>query len=137
MGRSFYRPWTKVVGPILTNTVTEVDLTDSTGRTLECNFISVECSATTGGILQLHASSIPSGVTISETQAAADVSGFMGTATTQSGGVAQLVMGLGDVTNKIQLLTYSTPATGVLCFINYGNVMQGNTLKDAQRPRGN
>ena len=125
--------------------MTEVDLTDSNGKVLPCNFISVECSSDVGtGFLQLHASSLKVGPNTdrnpiphsSETHAAVGASGFMGTATTTGGGVAQLVMGLGNYAEKVQLLTYGITGTGVTCFVTYGNVMTGNTLKDNELPQG-
>ena len=139
MGRSFYRPWSKVIGPITGNGVTEVNLTDSQGIAFPCNFISVECSSADGnGMIQLQASSISSGIINSETQLSgtgANASGFPGMGCTVQGGVAQLVLGMNDAVPKVQIVTYQT-GDGVLCFVNYGNVMQGNTLKDNERPRG-
>jgi len=145
MARTFYRPYTKVLTPITTDTVTEVDLMDSNGRALPCNFISVECSSSnTDGFVQLHASSLkvapnsnrnPRNID-SQNHAAVGASGFMGTATTPAGGVTQLVMGLGNYAEKVQLRTYGITGTGVTCIVTYGNVMAGNTLKDNELPQG-
>jgi len=134
MARSFYRPFTKVLD-LAANTSYTVDLTDSAGFSLPCNFISLECSSagstTSPDWVLLSASSLASG-----TNAFDDVvggSGTLGVVANSQGGVAQLVTGMNAGLTTVGL---QVSGAATVAFLTYGNVMVGNTLKDNQRPQG-
>jgi hypothetical protein len=134
MARSFYRPFTKVLD-LAADTSYTVDLTDSAGQTLKCNFVSLECSAagTTGqhNFVLLSASSLASGTNAFDSVVGG--SGTLGVVAQSNGGVAQLPLGLANGVENVGLQVSGETTFAIL---TYGNVMVGNTLKDSQRPQG-
>ena len=166
MGRSYSRPFTKIIMMSTNQQNMSVDLVDSSGGALPCNFVSVDTSSAAAAPtwLELHASSMGqlTGVgagpddTIpryasgggqvvplaQETSGTLGVggSGLLMTACVGNGGTAQLPLGGGDSVKSVGLrLAYNPASTAdnVLVILTYGNVRTGNTLKDdLARPRG-
>ena len=165
MSRSYFRPFTKILLMSTNQQNMAVDLVDSSGGALPCNFVSVDTStgATKPTWVELHASSmtqwtgVPSGtmtipryasgggdsVPLAEaTSGTLGVggSGLLMTACVGNGGTAQLPLGGGDSVKSVGLRLAYNPASiadNVLVILTYGNVRTGNTLKDdLARPRG-
>ena len=130
------RPYTKVVSvTAATNTV--IDLKDSAGNSLDCNYITVDASG--GNSTQdffVYLSSIP-GLTTPETPnalAAPDASGFCGIMGTAPGiRPVELFLDNQDRVNKITI--YCQTAT-ISAVVTYGNIHVANALRFNDTPKG-
>ena len=148
--RTVFRPFCKVI-KITEGASLGVDLLDSSGSPISCNFVSVETSASTNdsryGILFLEPSGMTSNVPVGPSgmvdggASSTTGSGMLGDMCKSNNGVAQLVLGIGDRVSAINLtlqpLDSPSDATKAsICFITYGNVNVQNPLKDVHYGRG-
>jgi len=153
--RTVFRPFCKVL-KIFEGTTSGIQLLDSSGSPVSCNFVSLETSSggddSRNGLILLEPSGMTTGVPegpsgiVDGGASSMTGSGMLGDMCRSNNGIAQLVLGIGDrvkainVTNTT-LETSGTPPTGdgdlaVVCFITYGNVNVQNPLKDVQYGRG-
>jgi hypothetical protein len=141
MAREFLRPFTRVI-TIADGDAHSVDLTDSAGAILSCNYITVE--AVSGGGTSFF-QVIPSGTNVNmppseyvaSTVYAAEVgiaSGINGLASNNSGG--SIVLGLApfDAVSRVVISQGDTARTAYA--VSYGNVALANQVQDSQASRG-
>ena len=143
MAREFLRPFTKVI-TIADGDAHSVDLTDSAGTILSCNYITVE--AVSGGgtsFFQVIPSGIPGTVNMSPTAFVASTvyaaeagiaQGINGLASNNSGG--SIVLGLApfDAVSRVVISQGDTARTAYA--VSYGNVALSNQVQDSQASRG-
>lgn len=161
--RTVFRPYIKFVNVPAnggTGGAIGVQLNDDRGYPISCNFVSVTTSAGTGADenwLLLTPSGMKSGVPLGPsgfnsvaeghgangasgtTASANDGSGILGDVCPANGGTAQLVLGIGDRVESINLSNWGTDVgleAEIACMITYGNVNVQNTIRDTMFGRG-
>lgn len=130
--REVYRPYSKII-TLTDETVTTVNLTDSEGTALECNYIQVAAvSGSSDGYFFVSPTASTTAASIGN-----DLSASRGIIANQETGVVVLSLPASDVTSSIKIsqTTGSTPDTTYA--ITYGNVRLSNTLRDNTLKRGN
>jgi hypothetical protein len=149
--RTVFRPFLKVID-VIGNAVSGVELKDSTGSLVSCNFVSVTTSGganTDGAVIILEPSAMTSNVPLGSSAlditdrskwtpdgaSAVDGAGALGDSCAP-GGTAQLVLGIGDRVECVFLSNISTAGGTVKCLVTYGNVNVQNPLKDGDWGRG-
>ena len=141
--RTVYRPFTKVI-TVAAGANADVVLTDSQTSAISCNFVSVESASGTAadGYIYVQpvsgnaagAGALGGSATSTSYPTGAAASGMLGVALPNLNGVAQLVLGIGDRVNTINLL--NSGASPTACIVTYGNVNVQNTIKDTGFGRG-
>lgn len=130
------RPYTKVV-EVTADTNVVIDLKDSAGSSLDCNYITVDASGgNTTNDFFVYLSSIP-GLTNPETPNTpvnATTSGFCGIMGTAPGiRPVELFLDNQDRVNKITI--YCQTAT-INAVVTYGNIHVANALRFNDTPKG-
>ena len=163
--RTVFRPYIKFITVPSSDpsglTAVAVQLNDDRGFPISCNFVSVTTSCGTGaesnflmltpsgmrsnvpeGPSSLQAQANLGGIGASGLTASANTgsaaSGILGDMCAANGGTAQLVLGIGDRVEMINLQNIGAGGIGaeIACMITYGNVNVQNTLKDGMFGRG-
>ena len=130
--RETYRPYSKII-TLTDETVTTVNLTDSEGTALECNYIQV---AAVSGSSDGYFFVTPTASTTAAVSIGNDLSASRGIVANQETGVVVLSLPASDVTSSIKIShTGTDPVTTYA--ITYGNVRLANTLRDNTLKRGN
>lgn len=139
--RESYTPYTKLIETSNTTAV-EIALTDSSGTSLECNYVQVAAvSGAVDGYFFVTPevtsakgyANMPTAATIPTVTTA---SGVLGAAANRETGVVVLSLAGPDTTSKVKLSqTATTQATTYA--ITYGNVRLANNLADSRLKRGN
>jgi len=132
-----FRPYTKVVELTTTGSNT-IDLKDSAGELLKCNYISVESSGAVNLFFQV-AYDAPGITTPLSNQSLADAmvgdtSGVTGGVGKSNGGVVELLLSDKDRVSSIRLS--QSGAGSRLYLITYGQIQTGNPMRDNERPIG-
>ena len=145
--RQAFRPYVKVLKIGASTAKLKVDLTDSSGTPMECNYIQVEPLA--GGFesgwflvvpiisassTAMAADSMPTASSI-EVLTGIDLSGVTGGAGNMITGAVVLSLATGDKSKSLYISQSSATATWYS--ITYGNVRVSNSLSDNQLPTGN
>jgi hypothetical protein len=151
--RTVFRPFFKVIDILGTaaNNTSGVELRDSGGNLVSCNFVSVATSGddtTAGNVLVLEPSGMTSNVPVGPSAvesggvlwmyggaSSLTGSGALGDACSP-GGTAQLVLGIGDRVEVVNLTNFGPGAGTIRCIITYGNVNVQNPIKDVGFGRG-
>jgi len=148
--RQHFRPYTMTVLASDPTVETVVDLKDTSGNALACNFIEVTLSGNANRNLEFHRVSFdPPGITTphanSETiqqsikSAGSQTSAMPCVYTAVGLAPAVLVTSDADRVSKIyiQCPTTTTGATNeVIYIVRYGQVSVGSNLRDQERPKG-
>lgn len=138
--REFFRPYTKLV-TLASQDASTVELHDTSGNLLDCNFVTVEAASGTGSSFFL---AVPSGINVAKAAADSVVASALGTLTTSgvngltssnSGG--SVVFGLGDFDKIKALILSQADSASVNYLINYGNVNLSNPRADNRNTIGN
>ena len=137
--REHFRPYSLVAQLSNTN-VSSINLTDSAGTALACNYVSVEGSGDGVGWFSVAASSISvAAATDNNVQPASALlgitSGLIGGIAPMSKGVVQFVLSDADRVSQLDLSLNTNDVTNLM--ISYGQVQTGNPLRDGERPIGN
>ena len=138
MARQVYRPYVKVLTHTSNIEASSVTLLDTSGETLNVNYVSVEASGgSTGNFFVVHASSIQ-GLTDPAFGVASGLvghlSGTCGGAAPTIGGVVELVLSDGD---RISSITIShSIEEPITYFVTYGQVSSGSDIADGRVFRG-
>jgi hypothetical protein len=138
MARQVYRPYVKIVTHTSNITAADITLLDTSGETLNVNYVSVEASGgSTGNFFVVHASSIQEltdpafGVA---SGLVGHLSGTCGGAAPTIGGAVELVLSDGDRISGISI-SHSI-AEAVTYFVTYGQVSSGSDIADGRVFRG-
>ena len=131
------RPYTKVVSvTAATNTV--IDLKDSAGSSLDCNYITVDASGAGGAAADffVYLSSIPglTTPTTPNTADAADASGFCRIMDVAPG-VKPVELFL-DNQDKVNKITVRCESSNLDVVVTYGNIHVANALRFNDTPKG-
>jgi len=137
MAREYLRPFSKMVR-IADADAHIIELKDTAGTFLECNYITVEAVSGSGSSVFL---ATPSGIDLS---AANDkyvassmlgiASGTFGLASNSAGG--SVVLGLAPYDSVKAIVLSQGVAEAVTYVVSYGNVALANQLQDSQASRG-
>ena len=143
MAREYFRPFTKVV-TITDGDAHNVDLTDSAGVALDCNYITVEAVS---GVGSSFFQVIPSGTNnnihmspsafVASTVYAAEAgiaSGINGLASNNNGG--SVVLGLAPWDAVPRVVISQGAAERIAYVVSYGNVALANQVRDGQAAPG-
>jgi hypothetical protein len=142
--RTFFRPYFKSI-LVAGGASVSVELNDSSGTPLGCNFVNIDTSGDTtmtNNYIVVEPSGMltgvpvgPSGV-VEDGASSVNGSGVLGAGCKASGGTTQLVLGAGDRVFAINISNYGVDTTNTNCLITYGNVMTENTFKSNIYPAG-
>ena len=139
--RQNFRPYTLVIDTTDLSAGFDVDLKDSAGAALACNYISLTVSGdSTIGHVRMSAN-FPGLTTPSdsfETPAEAigtTASGVPSVYTVVGGESATMVLPDRDRVSSVNIR--SNEGTNAIAIITYGQVSVGNNLRDQERPAGN
>ena len=137
MAREYFRPFTKAV-TINDADATVVELKDSAGNFMDCNYITVEAVSGAGTSFFL---ATPSGINVALSPTAyiassmnGVASGVNGLASNNNGG--SVVLGLAHYDSVQGVVLSQAAADIVMYLVSYGNVTLSNQIADAQAPRG-
>jgi hypothetical protein len=113
-----------------------IELTDTDGNLLECNYLSVESNTTLATIGYVHI--IPSSVylndvDLSATSGAGDLAAGGGVVFQTGGGPIEISSADAHRFKAIKVVCYDSAAKLIF---NYGVIQHGNPLRDNQRPIG-
>jgi len=131
------RPYTKVVSvTAATNTV--IDLKDSAGSSLDCNYITVDASGAGGAASDffVYLSSVPglTTPTTPNTPVLATASGFCGIMGVAPG-VKPVELFL-DNQDKVNKITVRCESSNLDVVVTYGNIHVANALRFNDTPKG-
>ena len=137
MAREYLRPFTKAV-TISNADANTVELKDSAGNLMDCNYVTVEAVSGTGTSFFLATLS-GTNVAMTPTQYVASsmtgiASGVNGLASNNNGG--SVVLGLSHFDSVQAVVISQAAADTVTYLVSYGNVTLSNQVADAQAPRG-
>jgi len=140
--REYFRPYSLVVTLSDTN-ASSITLVDTAGSALKCNYISVECSATTTDEY-FRASINPTGLTtpLGTTIAASSTMGLVTSAgvsqyaSLSDKSIVEFLLSDADRSSLIELQLSENSVVGNF-YITYGQIQTGNPLRDGERPIGN
>jgi len=132
-----FRPYT-ILATAASVTPSSIELRDTSGSLLECNYISVESSSVIDSFFSVSYDA-PGITTPLTNQTAANAllghtSGITGGIGRSSGGVVELLLSDSDRVSSIQI-SPSTTAEATY-FITYGQIQHGNPGRDNLRPIG-
>jgi len=132
-----FRPYT-ILATAASVTPSSIELRDTSGSLLECNYISVESSGTTDSFFSVSYDA-PGITTPLANQTTAPsllghTSGITGGIGRSSGGVVEFLLSDKDRVSTIQICP-STTAEATY-FITYGQIQRGNPGRDNLRPIG-
>jgi len=149
MGRPVYKPYTKFIelGTDSAGNASSIDLRDSGGQLLNCNYILVQASSPAYGlykeegglfIVELvcnhNQSAYLSGIAPTSHTVSGDVAayGFIGGAANSRNGVVEIVLSPLDSVNTILLRHFGPAAYKCRYFITYGVIYEANEQRARQ-----
>jgi len=132
-----FRPYT-ILASLASVTPSSIELRDTSGSLLECNYISVESSGTTDSFFSVSYDA-PGITTPLANQTTAPsllgtTSGITGGIARSSGGVVEFLLSDSDRVSTIKISP--SVATARTYFITYGQIQHGNPGRDNLRPIG-
>lgn len=132
------RPYTKVV-TVTADTATVIDLKDSAGSSLDCNYITVDASGAGGAAADffVYLSSIPGLTNPATTNTAESIgttSGFCGVMGVAPG-VKPVELFL-DNQDRVNKITVFCKASNLDVVVTYGNIHVANALRFNDTPKG-
>jgi len=133
--RQVIKPFTKIF-TVTSGTSEIIELRDTSGTLLDCNYASVETNAgvATTGYVHVEPSSIYANpVDLSATSGVASFSGAGGVSFQTGGGPIELSVADADRFNALKITAYGSNA---LLLLNYGVIKHQNPLRDNDRPGG-
>jgi len=141
--REQFRPYTMILGPFTDTTVSAVNLVDTGGTQLKCNYISVEGSGSNGTTMftaRIDAADLTTPLANQTTAALSrglTASGFVGGASKLVGGYpVEFVLSDGDRADSVTIQCTDADFTNAYFIVTYGQVWTGNPLRAGERPRG-
>jgi len=139
--RQYFRPYSIVIHTTNITNGVGVDLRDSAGDLLECNYISLTVSGGTDiGHVRMSANfpglTTPSGNFETPVEAiGTTTSGVPSVYTVVGGEAATMVLSDNDRVSSVNIR--SNEGADAIAILTYGQVSTGNNLRDQERPRGN
>jgi len=136
--RQAFRPYTLVIGPSTMAAGVDVDLVDTSGNALACNYISLQVSGN-AGLFHRMSANFPGLATPSDSfdspadQIGVTASGVPSVYTAANGEPGTMVLSDADRVSSVNIK--STGGTAIL-ILTYGQVSVGNNLRDQERPKG-
>jgi hypothetical protein len=132
-----FRPYT-ILASLASVTPSSIELRDTSGNSLECNYISVESSGTADSFFSVSYDA-PGITTPLANQTTAPsllgtTSGITGGIARSSGGVVEFLLSDNDRVSTIKISP--SVATARTYFITYGQIQRGNPGRDNLRPIG-
>ena len=130
--RQVIKPYTKIY-TISANTTEVIELRDTSGTLVECNYLSVEgnTSVTAIGYIHLQPSSVYANqVDLSSTSGVTTFSGAGGVTFQYGGGPIEISVADFDRFNAVSITSYGANAGLIL---NYGVIKHQNPLRDNER----
>ena len=132
-----FRPYT-ILASLASVTPSSIELRDTSGNSLECNYISVESSGTADSFFSVSYDA-PGITTPLANQTTAPsllgtTSGITGGIARSSGGVVEFLLSDNDRVSTIKISP--SVATARNYFITYGQIQRGNPGRDNLRPIG-
>ena len=132
-----FRPYT-IVASLASVTPSSIELRDTAGNSLDCNYISVESSGTADSFFSVSYDA-PGITTPLANQTTAPsllgtTSGITGGIARSSGGVVEFLLSDNDRVSTIKISP--SVATARTYFITYGQIQRGNPGRDNLRPIG-
>ena len=133
-----FRPYS-IVAKVPDNTAaSSIELRDTNGDFLFCNYVSVEGSGSNGFFFAVTYDAKDATTPAANQSIAAnmigDTSGATGAIAKANGGIVELLLSDADRVNKINIS--HTKASEQLFMITYGQIQSGSTLRDNDRPVG-
>jgi len=137
MAREYLRPFTKAV-TINDAAANTVELRDSAGNLMDCNYVTVEAVSGNGNsffLATLSGVNVGMGATDYLANSMNGIaSGVNGLASNNNGG--SVVFGLSHFDSVQAVVISQAAADTVTYLVSYGNVTLSNQVADAQAPRG-
>lgn len=137
--RQHFRPYSLVLSSADITTALDVDLKDSAGDALPCNYVSLTLSGNVTGHVRMSAN-FP-GLTTPQANFKSpadsineDASGVPAVYTTGGGEAATLVLADKDRVSSVKI--QGNQGEAVAAILTYGQVSVGNNLRDQDRPAG-
>ena len=130
--RQVIKPFTKIY-TVAADTTEIIELRDTSGTLIECNYLSVETdsSVTAQGYVHIEPSSIYANeVNLSSTSGSVDFSGTGGVTFQRGGGPIEISVADADRFNAVRITSYDQTAALIL---NYGVIKHQNPLRDNER----
>lgn len=130
--RQVIKPFTKII-TVAADTAQIIELRDTSGTLIECNYLSVETdsSVTAQGYVHVEPSSIYANeVNLSSTSGSVDFSGAGGVTFQRGGGPIEISVADFDRFNAVRITSYDQTAALIL---NYGVIKHQNPLRDNER----
>lgn len=137
--RQHFRPYSLVLSSADISSPLNVNLRDSAGTDLECNYISLTLSGTGSSHVRMSANfpglTTPSGNFETPLEAiATTASGVPSVYTTTGGEAATMVLSDRDRVSSVSI--QGDAAEEVNAILTYGQISVGNNLRDQERPVG-
>lgn len=136
--RQAFRPYTLVIGPSTMAAGVDVDLVDTSGNALACNYISLQVSGNSSRYHRMSAN-FPGLTTPSDNfdspldQVGETASGVPSVYTTAGGEPGTMLLSDADRVSSVNVK--ASGGTAIL-ILTYGQVSVGNNLRDQERPTG-
>jgi len=138
--RQAFRPYTLAISNSDLATGFDVDLVDSAGNPLECNYISLQASGSEPTRYVRMSANFPNLTTPQANfespadQVGTTSSGVPSVYTVAGGEPATMILSDSD---RVSSVNIRSDGGSIIALITYGQVSVGNNLRDQERPRGN
>lgn len=141
--RQAFRPYTLAISNSDLANGFDVDLVDTAGNPLECNYISLQASGS-GATQYIRMSANFPNLTTPQAnfesavdQVGTTLSGVPAVYTVAGGEPATMILSDSDRVSSVNIKGSGVPEGSIIALVTYGQVSVGNNLRDQERPRGN
>lgn len=136
--RQAFRPYSLVIGPQTMAAGVNVELKDTAGNLMECNYISLQVSGNSQRFHRMSANfpglTTPSGNFDSVVDQVGDTASGVPSVYTIDGGEPGTML-LSD-SDRVHSVNIKAAGGTAILILTYGQISVGNNLRDQERPRG-